>query len=71
MADSILPGQVAPAQPQAADALLEAARLLAARRAMIWQRRELSPGLTILLWSLRIYVFLMLAVVAIQLARLV
>lgn len=51
------------------DVLLAAAREVAARRAAIWRRRALSPRLTVLLWALRIYVFLMLAVVAIQLAR--
>ena len=62
------------AEPVAGDdaadgALLAAAREVAARRMAIWQRRRLSLRLTILLWALRVYVFLMLAVVAIQLAR--
>lgn len=53
------------------DALVDTARQIAMRRLMHWERRPLSVGLMILLWSLRVYVFLMLAVVVIQLARLV
>ena len=71
MGDSILPPQLVAAPAHKEDALLDTARQIAARRTAIWQRRDLSPGLTILLWSLRIYVFLMLTVVVIQLARLV
>ena len=56
--------------PVGMDATLEAARSLAARRHAHWPRRPLSPGLRLLLWALRVYVLLMLAVVAIQLARL-
>jgi hypothetical protein len=37
---------------------------------MTWQRSTISPRLRLLLWSLRLYVVLMLAVVAIALARL-
>ena len=53
------------------DALMDVARQIAVRRTMRWHRRALSPGLKILFWSLRIYVFLMLGVVVIQLVRLV
>jgi hypothetical protein len=67
----MIPRQLVPAPPHKEDVLLDTARQIAARRTAIRQRRELSPGLTVLLWSLRIYVFLMLAVVIIQLTRLV
>ncbi|SIQ91225.1 hypothetical protein SAMN05421828_111114 [Acidiphilium rubrum] len=46
------------------------AAFYAARRTMTWQRSTISPRLRLLLWSLRLYVVLMLAVVAIALARL-
>jgi hypothetical protein len=53
------------------DALLESARTIAERRRAIWRRRPLSSGLKLLLWSMRVYVFLMLGVVVVQLARLI
>ncbi len=56
--------------PAAMDATLEAARRVAARRDAHWPRRPLSPGLWLLLWAMRVYVLLMLAVVAVQLVRL-
>lgn len=46
------------------------AAFYAARRTAAWRRRPLSPGLRILFWSLRIYVFAMLGVVGIVLLRL-
>ncbi|WP_039889397.1 hypothetical protein [Acidiphilium sp. PM] len=45
------------------------AAFYASRRTMFWRRRPVSPGLQMLLWSLRLYVVLMLAVVVIELAR--
>ncbi len=50
---------------------LEAARLLAAKRRASWPRRPLSGRAAALMWFLRVYVLGMLAVVAVQLARLV
>jgi hypothetical protein len=52
------------------DALMNAAEEIAVRRRRTRQPRPLSAGIRLLLWSLRIYVFLMLAVVVIQLERL-
>lgn len=45
------------------------AAFYASRRTASWQCRALSPSLQLLLWSLRLYVILMLVVVAIELAR--
>lgn len=56
--------------PVATEAMLDAARSVAARRDARWPRRPLSPALRLLLWALRVYVVLMLAVVVVQLARL-
>lgn len=53
-----------------ADVLHEAAEASAARRDVTWPRRPLTPLVRALLWSLRIYVVLMLTVVVVQLARL-
>lgn len=50
---------------------LEAARQLAAKRGASWPRRRLSGRVAALMWFLRVYVLGMLAVVAVQLARLV
>lgn len=47
----------------------EDAAFYASRRTKLWPRRIVSPGLRILLWSLRVYVVLMLVVVAIELLR--
>jgi len=52
------------------DATMRAARLSAERRTAPWARRSLSPGVNALLWTLRLYVVLMLGVVAVQFARL-
>lgn len=52
------------------DATLAQARSLAVRREARWRRRPLSPGLSLLLWAMRLYVVLMLVVVAVQLLRL-
>jgi hypothetical protein len=52
------------------DLLLRAARLSAARRRTASARRPLSPGVSALLWAMRLYVVLMIAVVAVQVARL-
>ena len=53
-----------------ADALQVAAEASAARRSALWSPRPLTPLVRALLWSLRIYVVLMLAVVVVQLTRL-
>lgn len=52
-------------------ATLDAARRLAARRRRGWPRRHLSGPVSALIWLLRIYAVGMLAVVAVQLVRLV
>jgi hypothetical protein len=49
----------------------EAARQSAARRSLNWPRRALSGRVYALIWALRIYVVGMLAVVAMQVARLI
>ncbi len=53
-----------------ADILMETAKASAARRALTWPPRPITPLIRALLWALRIYVILMLAVVVVQLARL-
>ncbi|MGC9270238.1 hypothetical protein [Acidiphilium sp.] len=54
------------------DALLRRdADFFAARRTMTWRPRPISPGLRLLLWSLRLYVVLMLIVVVVELMRVV
>lgn len=57
--------------PGGAAGLLEAARLSARRRMTGWPPRRLSPAVSALMWAMRLYVVLMLAVVALQIARLV
>ncbi|MDD2876648.1 MAG: hypothetical protein PHT60_07520 [Acidiphilium sp.] len=51
--------------------LQQDARFFAARRTMTWHHRAISPGLQMLLWSLRLYVILMLGVVLVELMRVV
>ena len=51
--------------------LLTAARVSAHRRLIRWPRRALSPPVRVLMWAMRAYVVLMLAVVALQIVRLV
>ena len=63
-------GQVA-IQQGADHAAFAAARHSAARRRSAWPRRALSGHVTALMWMLRLYVAGMLAVVAVQIARLV
>lgn len=59
------------AEPGTTDgALLQAAALSAARRDVTWMPRPLTPPVRALLWALRLYVVLMLAVVVVQLTRL-
>ena len=53
-----------------ADMLHEAALASAARRDVTWPPRPLTPLVRALLWTLRLYVVLMLAVVVVQLTRL-
>jgi hypothetical protein len=57
-------------QDGADHAALDAARVSAARRRTTWPRRTLSGHVTALMWMLRLYVAGMLAVVAVQIARL-
>jgi len=60
-----------PALSAAGDAgLLAAARVSAHRRMTRWPRRVLSPSVRVLMWAMRAYVVLMLAVVALQIVRL-
>jgi hypothetical protein len=51
-------------------AVLDRARASALRRSTRWPPQTLSPGTRVLLWALRIYVVLMMAVVGVQIARL-
>ena len=53
------------------DDLSLAAVTSAARRARTWSQRHLSTGVTALIWALRLYVVGMLAVIVVQLTRLV
>ena len=43
----------------------------AARRSRVWSRRRLSTGVTALIWALRLYVIAMVAVIILQISRLV
>lgn len=52
------------------DALRQTAMEYAARRTTVWQRKPVSLPVRILFWSLRVYVFSMLLVVGIVIARL-
>ena len=52
------------------DALRQTAMEYAARRTTVWQRKPVSLLVRILFWSLRVYVFAMLLVVGIVIARL-
>jgi hypothetical protein len=63
-------GQIA-IQEGADPAALDAARSSAARRRSAWPRRTLSGHVTALMWMLRLYVAGMLAVVAVQIVRLI
>ena len=63
LADTLGPGGEA--------GLLAAARVSAHRRMTRWPRRALSPSVRVLMWAMRAYVVLMLAVVALQIVRLV
>lgn len=61
-----------PGDPDAHEAglLREAAMASAVRRDVTWPPRRLTPLVRALLWALRIYVVLMLAVVVVQITRL-
>jgi hypothetical protein len=52
--------------PRAVLSLLEADQVVAAKRRTHFGRKRLSTGTRFLLWSLRIYVVVMLAIVAIS-----
>jgi len=56
--------------PTSEAGLLAAARVSAHRRMTRWPRRALSPSVRVLMWAMRAYVVLMLAVVALQIVRL-
>ena len=60
---------VAP-EPPDPTGLLALARLSAHRRIGSWPRRALSSGERALMWLLRLYVFAMMAAVALQIVRL-
>ncbi len=49
--------------------LLEEDQLVAFKQRTRFGRRKFSPGLTVLLWALRIYVVVMLIIVVIQIVR--
>ena len=51
-------------------ALLQAAQISASRRRATWPQRPLSLPVRATLWALRVYLLLMLAAVAVQVARL-
>lgn len=50
---------------------LAAARNSAARRRSAWPRRALSGRIAVLMWMMRLYVAAMVAVIAVQLTRLI
>jgi hypothetical protein len=55
--------------PQVVLSLLEADQVVAAKRQSRFGRRQLSPGVRILLWGLRGYVVIMLVIVLIAVIR--
>ena len=55
--------------PDAVLALLEADQVVAVKQRSRFQRRPLSRGLRVTLWALRIYVLVMLVMVAISVYR--
>jgi hypothetical protein len=55
--------------PQVVLLLLEADQVVAAKRQSRFGRRQLSPGVRILLWALRGYVVIMLIIVVIAVLR--
>ncbi len=63
------PDTAAPGQPDPSG-LLALARRSADRRMGGWPRRVLSSGERALMWLLRLYVFAMMAAVALQIVRL-
>ncbi len=50
-------------------AVLEEDQLYAFKQKTHFGRREISPGLRILLWALRIYVIIMMVIVVVQILR--
>lgn len=55
--------------PRVALSLLEADQVVAAKQRMRFGRRNLSPGIRVMLWGLRIYVGIMLVLVLISVIR--
>jgi hypothetical protein len=55
--------------PRVVLSVLEADQLVAAKRRTHFGRRELSPGIRILFWGLRVYVILMLIIVLLSVLR--
>jgi hypothetical protein len=55
--------------PRAVLSLLEADQVVAAKRRTQFGRQQLSSGTRFLLWGLRVYVVLMLAIVALSVFR--
>ena len=53
-------------RPEAVLSVLEADQLVAAKEHARFGRRELSGGVRVLLWGLRLYVIVMMALVVIQ-----
>jgi hypothetical protein len=63
--DLVSPEQPSLGDPRAVLALLETDQVVAEKRRTRFGRREFSLGLKVLLWSLRVYVILMLVIVVI------
>jgi hypothetical protein len=55
--------------PRVALSLLEADQVVAAKQRMRFGRRNLSPGVRVMLWGLRIYVGIMLVLVLVSVIR--
>lgn len=74
MSQEIAPGSMNAGQPdlknpQVVLSLLEADQVVAAKRQSRFGRRQLSPGVRVLLWALRGYVVIMLVIVVIAVFR--
>jgi len=57
--------------PRVVLSLLEADQVVAAKQQSRFGRRNLSPGVRILLWGLRVYVIVMLVLVVISVLRVI
>jgi hypothetical protein len=56
-------------RPEAILSVLEEDQLVRAKERIHWGRIRLTPGVRVLLWGLRLYVFLMLVTVAMHVLR--